>query len=159
MLRRKLIRRFDSRDDLPTATHTIIPPKSESHFAERSRSKERETPRLAVRLVVSVEVGESSFVGFTENISREGVFVATQAPQTVGATVHLLIALPDLALVHAEGTVCWTRSSSKTKGISAGIGIRFQNLSALDAVLIQDFVRARQSSLLEYTNGMRRRSA
>jgi len=159
MLRRKLIRRFDSRDDLQTATRTTIPPKSASHFAERSQSKERGTPRVAVRLVVSVEVGESSFVGFTENISREGIFVATQAPQTVGATVHLLIALPDLALVHAEGTVCWTRSSSKSKGISAGIGIRFQNLSALDAVLIQDFVRARQSSLLDYSDGMRRRSA
>ena len=159
MLRRKLIRRFDSRDDLQTATRTMIPPKSAAHFAERSQSKERGTPRLAVRLVVSVEVGESSFVGFTENISREGVFVATQAPQMVGATVHLLIALPDLALVHAEGTVCWTRGSSKSKGISAGIGIRFQNLSALDAVLIQDFVRARQSSLLEYNDGMRRRSA
>jgi len=159
MLRKKSTRRFDSRYELKAATWPTLPPKPESGFAERSPSKERGVPRLEARLVVSVEVGESSFVGFTENISREGVFVATQAPQSVGATVQLLIALPDLALVHAEGTVRWIRSSSKSKGISAGIGIRFENLSALDAVLIHDFVRARRSSLLEYPDGMHRWSA
>jgi uncharacterized protein (TIGR02266 family) len=158
MLRKKLIRRFDSRNELPTATWQALPARPESDFAERSPSKERGGPRFDARLVVSVELAESSFVGFTENISQEGVFVATQAPQRVGATVQLLIALPDLALVHAEGTVRWTRSYSKANGISAGMGIRFENLSALDAVLIQDFVRARGSSMLEY-EGMRRRSA
>jgi uncharacterized protein (TIGR02266 family) len=159
MLRKKLIRRFDSRHELSTATRPTLPAKAESHVAERSRGKERMAPRLEARLVASVEIGQSSFVGFTENISREGVFVATQAPQSVGATVLLLIALPDLALVHAEGTVCWTRSGSKSKGISPGIGVRFEDLSALDAVLIEDFVRARRSSLLECDEGMRRRSA
>ena len=158
MLRKKSIRRFDSRYELPTATWQALPSKPESDLAERSPSQERGAPRFEARLVVSVELGESSFVGFTENISQEGVFVATQAPQRVGATVQLLIALPDLALVHAEGTVRWTRSATKSSGVSAGIGIRFENLSALDAVLIQDFVRARGSSMLEY-EGMRRRSA
>lgn len=157
MLRRKLIRRFDSRDELPAALTPTLPPKSD--FREGSRGKERVAPRFEARLVVSVAVGESSFVGFTENLSQEGCFVATQAPQRVGATVQLLIALPDLALVHAEGTVCWARSSSKSKGISAGMGIRFARLSALDSVLIHDFLRARQSLLLDDADGLRLRSA
>ena len=123
MLRKKLIRRFDSRDDFGLASWPMLAPKSESDFAERSHAKwERRAPRCEARLVASVELGDCSFVGFTENLSQEGVFVATQAPQMVGATVHLLIVLPDLALVHAEGRVCWTRTSSKSKGISAGMG-------------------------------------
>jgi uncharacterized protein (TIGR02266 family) len=126
---------------------------------DRSHGKERGAPRFDVRLVVSVEIGDGSFVGFTENLSQEGVFVATQAPQRVGAAVQLLIALPDLALVHAQGTVRWTRSYSKSKGISAGIGIRFDKLTALDSVLIHDFLRARQSLLLDDADGLRLRSA
>jgi uncharacterized protein (TIGR02266 family) len=157
MLRKKLIRRFDSRNELSTATWPTLAPEGQSDFAERSRARERTAPRIEARLVTSVELGESSYVGFTENLSQEGVFVSTQAPQRVGARVYLLIALPDLALVHAEGTVRWTRT--KSKGISAGIGIHFDKLSALDSVLISDFLRARRSSLMDDAEGMRLRSA
>jgi uncharacterized protein (TIGR02266 family) len=159
MLRKKLIRRFDSRNELSRATWATPPSKNESDFAARSPSKERAEPRLEARLVASVELDESSYVAFTENLSRAGVFVATQAPPNVGATVHLVIALPDLALVRAEGTVRWIRNSSKSKGVSAGMGIRFENLSALDTVLICDFVRARRSALLDDGDGMHLRSA
>ena len=168
MLRKKLIRRFDSRYELSTATWPALAAEEHSDTAHRSmtttrstasRGKERTAPRIDAKLVVSVELGESSYVGFTENLSQQGVFVSTQAPQQIGARVYLLIALPDLALVHAEGTVRWTRAASKSKGISAGVGIHFDNLSALDSVLISDFLRARQSSLLGDTEGMRLRSA
>jgi uncharacterized protein (TIGR02266 family) len=155
MLRGKLIRRFDSRYDRSTGPVSTLPPPS----TERPASKERNVPRFEARLVASVEVDDSSYVGFIENVSQDGVFVATQAPPRVGAAVSLLIALPDLALVRAQGTVRWVRQPSNSDRAPAGMGIRFERLSALDAVRIYDFLRARQSSILDDGEGMRLRSA
>jgi uncharacterized protein (TIGR02266 family) len=154
MLRKKLIRRADS---IPT-TRWWAPPETMASGDRDSRTTEmeREAPRFEARLVASVEFAESACVGFTENVSVSGAFVATQAPSKVGAEVNLLIALPDLALVRAQGTVRWVRPP--TKGQSAGMGIRFEPLSSLDAVLIREFVKARQSKLLD-AEGVHQRSA
>jgi uncharacterized protein (TIGR02266 family) len=97
-------------------------------------------------------------VGVTENVSEAGVFVSTQARPAIGSEVSLLIALPDLALVRAQGTVRWLRSASPLEGRHAGMGIRFDHLSPLDAVRIHEFVQARQSKKLE-TEGACLRSA
>ena len=151
MLRKKLIRRTDS---IPT-TRWWAPPDA-AHKDEGAPEAEREAPRFEARLVASVEIADSAYVGFTENLSASGAFVATQAPPEVGATIHLLIALPDLALVRAHGTVRWLRPASK--GRSAGMGIRFEQLSALDAVRIHEFVNLRQSKILD-EDGVHLRSA
>src|SRR5687768_12519539 len=123
MLRRKLIRRFDSRYELSTATWPTLPAKTESDLIDGWPSKERGVPRFEARLVASIELDEGSYVGFTENLSQAGVFVATQAPQKVGAMVNLLIALPDLGLVRAQGIVRWIRRSSASDTVSYGSGI------------------------------------
>jgi uncharacterized protein (TIGR02266 family) len=153
MLRKKLIRRFDSKDELAGVHGPATAAKTDGDDAERATNGERGSRRLGARLVASLELDESSYFGFTENLSEDGIFVATRAPQKVGATVSILIALPDLALVRAQGTVRWTRRPSDAKGVAAGLGIRFESLSALDAVRIHDFLQARQSSLVDDTEG------
>ena len=123
---------------------------------DRSDNNERSNPRYEARLVVSLEVGDDAFVGFTENVSESGAFIATEAPQNVGQEVNLLIALPDLALVRTRATVCWVRPAQK--GQPAGVGIRFDLLSPLDSVRIHEFVRSRQSRM-QMTQGANLRSA
>ena len=123
---------------------------------DRSDNNERANPRYEARLVVSLEVGDDAFVGFTENVSESGAFIATEAPQRVGEEVNLLLALPDLALVRTRATVRWVRPAKK--GQPGGVGIRFDQLSPLDAVRIHEFVRSRQSRL-QTTEGARLRSA
>jgi uncharacterized protein (TIGR02266 family) len=152
MLRKKLIRSFVSKDEVATTKASTTPAKTDGDGADRTTNGARGARRLGARLVASLELDESSYFGFTENLSEDGIFVATRAPQKVGATVSIVIALPDLALVRAQGTVRWTRRPSDAKGVSAGLGIRFESLSALDAVRIQDFLQARQSSLLDDTD-------
>jgi uncharacterized protein (TIGR02266 family) len=114
---------------------------------DSSENNERTAPRYEARLIVSIEVGDDAYVGFTENVSESGLFVATEAPQQVGAEVNLLIALPDLALVRARGTVRWLRAPG-TKGVVAGMGIRFDQLTPLDAVRIHEFVLGRRSRMI-----------
>jgi uncharacterized protein (TIGR02266 family) len=131
--------------------------KSDGAAAKEAEVNERAAPRLEARLVASVEADAGRHVGFTENLSEGGAFVATRAPKKVGDEVSVMIALPDLALVHARGTVRWLRTPSKRNGMSAGIGIRFERLSPLDAVRIQDFLSNRRSMLFDDTTGVRRR--
>lgn len=114
---------------------------------DSSDNNERAAPRYEARLVVSVEVGDDAYVGFTENVSESGVFIATDAPQRIGAEVNLLIALPDLALVRARGTVRWLRAPGQ-KGVGAGMGIRFDRLTPLDSVRIHEFVLGRRSRMI-----------
>src|SRR5689334_24245731 len=111
MLRKKLIRRFDCRFDLTTER----PPAemSTGSAAKAVEPSERSAPRLEARLVASVEDPAGHHVGFTENLSEGGAFVATKAPGQVGDEVSIMIALPDLALVHARGTVRWLRAPTK----------------------------------------------
>ena len=155
MLRNKLIRRFDCRLDLPTQRAAVA--KSEGAAAKASEINERAAPRLEARLVASVEAEADCHVGITENVSEGGAFVATRALRNIGDEVSIMIALPDLALVRARGTVRWVRKPSKRNGMSAGMGIRFERLSPLDAVRIQDFVATRRSMLFDDTTGVRRR--
>jgi uncharacterized protein (TIGR02266 family) len=156
MLRKKLIRRFEGQFKFPTP-RPPLPDKSVSAAAKKADVNERAAPRLETRLVASVEVDAVCHVGFTENLSEGGAFLATRAPQNVGEQVSLIIALPDLALVRARGTVRWVRKPSKTNGMSAGMGIRFERLTPLDAVRIQDFVATRRSMLFDDTTGVRPR--
>jgi len=116
---------------------------------DRSENSERADPRYEARLVASLEIADAAYVGFTENLSESGVFVSTQARPAIGSEVSLLIALPDLALVRAQGTVRWLRGPSRLEGRGAGMGIRFDHLSPLDAVRIHEFVQARQSKKLD----------
>jgi uncharacterized protein (TIGR02266 family) len=116
---------------------------------DSSENSERADPRYEARLVASLDIGDAGYVGVTENLSESGIFVCTTARPAIGSEVSLLIALPDLALVRAHGTVRWLRSASPLEGRPAGMGIRFDQLSPLDAVRIHEFVQARQSKKLE----------
>ena len=108
--------------------------------------------------MASLEFEDTAHVGFTENLSESGVFVSTHAVAPVGTEVSLLIALPDLALVRAQGTVRWLRDGSPTEGRTSGMGIRFDRLAPLDAVRIHEFIRGRQSKRID-TDGLSLRSA
>jgi uncharacterized protein (TIGR02266 family) len=159
MLRTKLIRRADSSNDLPITSwpgRPDGPDDAGGNWGDRQRDNERDAPRFETRLVASVEIAESAHIGFVENVSESGAFVATQASPKVGAEINLLIALPDLALVRAVGTVRWLRPPSKFG--PAGMGIRFERVSALDATRIQEFARARQTKI-STPEGERLRSA
>jgi uncharacterized protein (TIGR02266 family) len=114
---------------------------------DSSANNERAAARYEARLVVSLEIGDDAYVGFTENISESGAFIATDAPQKIGVEVNLLIALPDLALVRARGSVRWLRGSGQ-KGVVAGMGIRFDQLTPLDSVRIHEFVLGRRSRVI-----------
>jgi uncharacterized protein (TIGR02266 family) len=110
---------------------------------QHERAHESRAKRVEVTLVVGIESDSNFYAGFTENVSECGVFVATYAPLAIGSSVAMRILLPEGELVQAVGTVRWVRPFAEASDGTAGMGIRFDQVSARDTARIQAFTEAR----------------
>jgi uncharacterized protein (TIGR02266 family) len=101
--------------------------------------------RSAHRQVIEIEVGVSSqsnfYVGFTENLSASGLFVATYAGKPIGARVTVALAFPDGEKLQLTGVVRWLREAT-TDGWP-GMGVQFEGLSPADEAKIRKFLSLR----------------
>ncbi len=140
------VRPADEDDDAPTSKLAVMPHGIDVVVVERPRRTDRDerTPRLDVSLMVSVDSDSNFYVGFTENLSDGGIFVATHAPRPIGCSVNLVIALPNQMPIRAKGTVAWVREYSESNEAAPGMGIRFDQLAPNDVNRILEFARARQ---------------
>jgi uncharacterized protein (TIGR02266 family) len=101
--------------------------------------------RIAHRQPIEIEVGISSqsnfYVGFTENLSASGVFVATYAAKPIGARVDVVLGFPDGEQMKLSGAVRWLREAS-TDGWP-GMGVQFEALAPVDEARIRKFLSLR----------------
>lgn len=102
--------------------------------------------RRSHRQIVEIEVGlasESNFyVGFTENLSEAGVFIATYAAKPIGAKVIVALAFPNGDELRVPGTVRWQREAASDGW--PGMGVQFDKLSADDEAKIRKFLSLRE---------------
>jgi uncharacterized protein (TIGR02266 family) len=102
-------------------------------------------PRQSERRPVHVEVGVFSdsnfYLGFTENISAGGLFIATYRALPIGSEVDIQLDLPTGSLT-VTGVVRWLRTVDAGEGWP-GMGVQFARLSADDEVRIREFVGIR----------------
>jgi len=90
------------------------------------RKEERYRRRLQLRL--STENG--STMGFTDDISREGIFVRSASVQPVGTPIRMELTTPDNEKVVLGGTVQWEIKLSPIllrQGKKGGMGIKISN--------------------------------
>jgi len=90
------------------------------------RKEERYRRRLQLRL--STENG--STMGFTDDISREGIFVRSASVQPVGTPIRIELTTPDNEKVVLGGTVQWEIKLSPIllrQGKKGGMGIQISN--------------------------------
>ena len=90
------------------------------------RKEERYRRRLQLRL--STENG--STMGFTDDISREGIFVRSASVQPVGTPIRIELTTPDNEKVVLGGTVQWEIKLSPIllrQGKRGGMGIQISN--------------------------------
>ncbi|MEL6350110.1 MAG: TIGR02266 family protein, partial [Myxococcota bacterium] len=88
-------------------------------------AERRRTERLSFHTEVTVSSETNFFMGFSENISEGGLFMATMSPPPVGEMVSLFVRLNSGEEVEVEGTVRWHRSIGNT---ATGCGIQFNHL-------------------------------
>jgi uncharacterized protein (TIGR02266 family) len=111
----------------------------------QSASQRREHPRFKVELDVSLGSDHNFYVGFVENLSSGGVFIATHMLKTVGEVFELTVHLPNSnEAVRGVGEVRWIREYSERSNVPPGMGVRFISLEAGAEKLIEDFLAHRE---------------
>lgn len=111
--------------------------------------------RTSVRLPHVIEVTHTSdhnfFVGFTEDVSEGGLFVATYAPLELGELLELSFCVPGLE--EAQNVQCrvrWAREYNPLNpDVIPGVGVSFLDLSEDAAKAIHTFIRQRDTIFYE----------
>jgi len=121
------------------------PAHSHPHPATPQERQSWSDTRTAHRQILEIEVGVSSqsnfYVGFTENLSASGVFVATYAAKPIGAQVTVALGFPSGDKLQLTGVVRWLREAT-TDGWP-GMGVQFEGLTPDDEAKIRKFLSLR----------------
>jgi uncharacterized protein (TIGR02266 family) len=106
----------------------------------------RVSPRVKVRVEVTMQSESNFFTGFSGDISETGVFVATyQKVLSPGTPVELSLALPGEPAMPISGMVRWVREAGESsRGGYPGLGIAFANVGPREAAAIQRFICGRE---------------
>lgn len=108
-------------------------------------TQRRASPRYKVELDVSLNSEHNFYVGFVENLSVTGVFIATHMLKDVGQTLELYIHLPNSdVVVQALGEVRWVREFCEQNNTPPGMGVRFQHLEPGCEGQIVEFLSSRE---------------
>ena len=122
--------------------HEQAAPSQVPHPATAAERQSWTDTRSAHRQTVEIEVVLSSdanrYVGFTENLSPIGVFVATYAALPVGARVEIVLALPGGDELGLQGVVRWLREAT-TDGWP-GLGVQLDALTPEGEAKIRKFL-------------------
>lgn len=106
----------------------------------------RRARRVRLERTVDLSSDDNFFVGFANDISVGGLFVATSDPPPRGALVELVFTLPDGTRIEAEGEVRWTREyDDRAPYVFPGAGIQFKRLPPAALTAIGRFVQEREA--------------
>jgi uncharacterized protein (TIGR02266 family) len=92
----------------------------------------RAWPRVPARLRVGWTSSKDFLSAYTKNISRGGIFIATDDPPALREVVELLVELPDgkpPVKTHAEVVHCVPPAQARKTGTLAGAGLQFLDAS------------------------------
>jgi uncharacterized protein (TIGR02266 family) len=105
-----------------------------------SQKDRRHSERENVKIPVDYSAVDAFFSEFTTNINEGGMFIETETPPPLDATVQLQVRLPDLERpIKLGGRVAWV--SDGKAGSPSGMGIEFQDLTPELRGTINDLVR------------------
>ena len=94
-----------------------------------SHAGQRKTSRTSTVIQVDYHTVDSFFRDFVDNISTEGMFMATPKPLEPGTQLRLEFLLPGCDYpIRVNGEVAWSRSVS-SEGQRRGMGVKFDSLS------------------------------
>ncbi len=102
----------------------------------------RQDDRYTVKLRVDCISRDAFAAGYATNLSRGGLFVASESPLPPDAALELTITLPSSsARVRALGRVVWRRERTKSAAAAApGMGIKFLSMPSADWGRLVEFL-------------------
>ena len=115
-----------------------IPPRERTTVRPARRAHER----LPLEIEVDVRSEHNFFTGFSLNVSRGGIFVATHFVRPIGSLLELRFTLPgEDSPIDAIAQVRWIAEprDAREDGVR-GLGLEFVAITAVDVARIQDFI-------------------
>jgi HD-GYP domain-containing protein (c-di-GMP phosphodiesterase class II)/Tfp pilus assembly protein PilZ len=106
----------------------------------------RRSPRIPSHAQVSYRVAGKSGVAFSEDVSRYGVFVATDDGVPEGAPIELSLFLAGNApTIKAVGRVAWVnnRTGLKKPSFPAGFGVELLEFKEMSERILESFLNSR----------------
>lgn len=86
------------------------------------------------------------FVGYAENISRDGLFFSAANPPAVGSAFPVEFVLPDnRTVVQCTCRVVWQHRYTASGRPSIGVGVEFVDLDQVKRGLIDQWVKRKSS--------------
>ena len=137
------------------ANHNASATEKASPNAEVGADNRRIAPRIPTELTVSLSSEHNLYMGFSENISEGGLFVATHQILAIGTRLEVTFTLPTAeGPMTVVGEVRWTRGADAAKddfhnygagdGMTApGMGLRFLELAPETDIAIRAFLKMR----------------
>ncbi len=123
-------------------------PASPATEGERlSWSDTRHQKRQPIEIEVGIASQSNLYLGFTENLSAGGVFVATYVAKPIGAKVEIALVFPNGDEVRVPGIVRWLRDA--TVDGWPGMGVQFESLSEADEKKLRKFLSLRDPLFYE----------
>jgi uncharacterized protein (TIGR02266 family) len=108
-------------------------------------NQRRAAPRYKVELDVSLGGDHNFYVGFVENMSAGGVFIATHMLKAIGDLFELAVHLPNTGdIIRGLGEVRWIREYSESSNVPPGMGVRFVRLEPGCQERIDEFLQQRE---------------
>jgi uncharacterized protein (TIGR02266 family) len=109
-----------------------------------SQRKNLRSPLITLKIRMDDE--KKFFFGYTKNLSRSGMFVATLKPLRPDQQIRVEMPLPDPLKFELRCTceVVWVRSFNKKSTQEPGVGLKFIDLDEATAVAIDNWVQARR---------------
>lgn len=103
--------------------------------------KDLRAPLIVYRL--RFDDGQRTFFGYSKNISRSGMFIATVSPREPGSRFEVEIPLPPPLgrTVRCTCEVVWSRQFERRASHEPGMGLRFLDLPEEDSAAIDAWIR------------------
>ena len=108
-------------------------------------AEHRKSPRVALEVEVGFDTHTNFYLGFGENVSEGGLFVATFCLLPIGTSVALTFTLPDETPLHVNAVVRWLRDPHdlEMRDMPPGMGLEFVGLGQSELDRIHAYVAAR----------------
>jgi len=111
----------------------------------------RSTRRLPLDVDIGFQSDTNFYVGFSEDVSEGGLFIATYDFQPVGTAMRVNFTLPDGHVVSVAAMVRWVREANPTTSeVMPGMGVQFSELKGEDRDAIHRFLRRRAPLFYEH---------
>jgi uncharacterized protein (TIGR02266 family) len=129
---------------------TITAPEYRANQQQSCPADRRTAPRKELHAEIGFRSDTNFYVGFTEDISEGGLFVATHMLRPVGEELELCFTLPNGHEVKLAGVVRWLRDPyDYSDEARPGMGVQFREVRGDDLAMIREFVALRDPMFFE----------